>query len=402
MSAAAEAARPDPGSSDRPASPRGADPLGLTLGLAALAGLFLLSFVDAKASRIASGQGLTLIAALPRDHGWPAAACLVLLAAASAFVRAPRARLLAALGGVLVLALALGHAADFLTPPGNRTVRIAPGAGFWLMLLAFALLAIDAIARLKPTALARVASLGVAAIVIGAGVRSGLFDHLSIMREYAVNASTFSREARTHVALALGSTLAALVVGLPLGLLCQRRPALGGGVLQVLNLLQTIPSIALFGLLMVPLGWLATAVPAVGELGIHGIGPAPAAIALFLYALLPIVANTVRGLGGVPPAIVEAARGMGLRAGQVLARVEIPLAAPVILTGVRVVLVQNIGLATIAALIGGGGFGTFVFQGIGQTAIDLVLLGAIPTVALAFATAVVLDALVDLLKGVPG
>jgi osmoprotectant transport system permease protein len=401
MSAARDKPRPEPGSSDRPPSGRRPEPLGFLLGAAALAGLLVLSFVDVKASRIASGHGLALVAALPPARGALAAAWLALVATAAPFVRAPRARLLAALGGLLVLALALGAAADFLTPAGNRTVRIAPGAGFWLMALAFALLAVDAIARLKPRALARVAWLGVAAIVIGAVLRSGLFDHLSIMREYAVNASTFSREARTHLALALGSTLAALAVGLPLGLLCHRRPALRGAVLQLLNLVQTIPSIALFGLLMVPLGWLATAVPVVGEFGIHGIGPAPAAIALFLYALLPIVANTVRGLGGVPPATVEAARGMGLRVGQVLARVEIPLAAPVILTGVRVVLVQNIGLATIAALIGGGGFGTFVFQGIGQTAIDLVLLGAIPTVALAFATAVVLDALVDLLKGVP-
>ena len=380
---------------------RAFDPLGAVLGAAALGGLLALSFVDAKTSRIASGHGLSLVAALPGAMSWLVTALLAAAACIAPFSRAPRVRLVVALLAVALLALTLGHAADALTPAGNRTMRIAPGAGFWLMTLAFGLLAVDAIARLRPGAVARVVWLTVAALVVAAALHIGLFDHLSILREYAVNESTFSREARTHLALALGSTLAALVAGLPLGVFCHRHPALRGTVLQVLNLVQTIPSIALFGLLMVPLGALATAVPAVGELGIHGIGPAPAAIALFLYALLPIVANTVRGLGQVAPATVEAARGMGLRSGQVLARVELPLAAPVILTGVRVVLVQNIGLATIAALIGGGGFGTFVFQGIGQTAVDLVLLGAIPTVALAFAAAVVLDSVVDLMNRVP-
>jgi len=116
---------------------------------------------------------------------------------------------------------------------------------------------------------------------------------------------------------------------------------------------------------------------------------------LFLYSLLPIVANTVTGLRRVSPAAVDAARGMGMTPWQVLIGIELALALPVILTGIRIVLVQNIGMVAVAALIGGGGLGTFIFQGIGQTAIDLVLLGAIPTVVLAFCAAVLLDALVE-------
>jgi osmoprotectant transport system permease protein len=131
-------------------------------------------------------------------------------------------------------------------------------------------------------------------------------------------------------------------------------------------------------------------------LGIRGIGAAPAFIALFLYSLLPVVANTVAGLSQVPAAVIDAARGMGMSARQRLLQIELPLALPVVLAGIRIVLVQNLGLATVAALIGGGGFGTFVFQGIGQTAIDLVLLGAVPTVALSFAAAIILDAIIDL------
>ena len=109
-----------------------------------------------------------------------------------------------------------------------------------------------------------------------------------------------------------------------------------------------------------------------------------------------MVANTVVGLAGVPREANEAARGIGMTDRQRLFGIEFPLAMPVILTGIRIVLVQNIGLATIAALIGGGGFGVFVFQGIGQTAMDLVLLGAVPTVVLAFAAAIVLDALIEM------
>jgi osmoprotectant transport system permease protein len=104
------------------------------------------------------------------------------------------------------------------------------------------------------------------------------------------------------------------------------------------------------------------------------------------------------GLSQVPADVIEAARGMGLSRRQRLVQIELPLALPLILAGIRIVLVQNLGLATIAALIGGGGFGTFVFQGIGQTAIDLVLLGALPTVVLSFAAAIILDAIIDLTR----
>jgi osmoprotectant transport system permease protein len=188
-----------------------------------------------------------------------------------------------------------------------------------------------------------------------------------------------------------------VIVGLPLGILCHRAPRLRTPVLGTLNVIQTIPAIALFGILMAPLGALAARVPAAAALGIRGIGAAPAVVALFLYSLLPIVANTVVGLRRVSHGAVEAALGMGMTPWQVLFRIELPLALPVILTGIRVVLVQNIGMVTVAALIGGGGLGTFVFQGIGQTAIDLVLLGAIPIVVLAFSASVLLDALVEVL-----
>jgi osmoprotectant transport system permease protein len=254
---------------------------------------------------------------------------------------------------------------------------------------------------MRPGPALRVLSLVVSLAVAWLALAHGTFDHLSIMREYAVNAARFAHEAARHVSLAGGSLAAALAVGLPLGILCHRLPRLRGAVLGVLNVIQTIPAIALFGILMAPLALLAAAWPLAAALGIRGIGAAPAVVALFLYSLLPIVANTVAGLRRVSHTTVEAAHGMGMTSAQVLTGIELPLALPVILTGVRVVLVQNIGMVTVAALIGGGGLGTFVFQGIGQTAIDLVLLGAIPIVALAFSAAVLLDALAEVMDRAP-
>ena len=377
------------------------DRLGALLGLAAIAAVAWLPFVVFKANRIASGSARSLFEVLPFGTALAVAGIVTVVAAIAVGVASPRSRLVAATLGVGVVAFALAAAAAGLTPPGNRLVRVSPGVGCWMLLLVQALVATDALARLRPGPGLRVLCLALTGAVLYAAFALGLFDQLSIMREYAVNAGTFAREARQHVLLATGSLGAAVLVGLPLGVLCHGVPRLRAATLQVLNLIQTIPSIALFGILMVPLGALAAAAPWARELGISGIGAAPAVIALFLYALLPVVANTSVGLGRVSPAAVDAARGMGLTGRQVLTQIELPLALPVIVTGIRIVLVQNIGLATVAALIGGGGFGTFVFQGVGQTAIDLVLLGAIPTVALAFSSAVVLDALVDVMSRTP-
>jgi len=375
------------------------DRLGTLLTCVGLAALVLLPLVVLKTNRILPGEPRSLLDVLPLWAGLGFYAVLALAAVTAVKAANARLRLAVALGAIAIVVVAVAAAASELTPLDNRVVRVSPGGAFWVLVIALGLLATDALTRLQPGPLVRVACLvAFLALVLGA-LASGYFDDLSIMREYAVNATRFAREARQHVLLAIGSLLAAVVVALPLGILSHRQARLRAAVLGTLNLVQTIPSIALFGILMVPLGALATALPAAARLGVSGIGFAPAVIALFLYSLLPIVANTVVGLSRVSPAAVDAAHGMGLTGWQALRQVELPLALPTILTGIRIVLVQNIGLATIAALIGGGGFGAFVFQGIGQTAIDLVLLGAIPTVALAFSASVVLDALVDLTRG---
>ena len=374
------------------------DRLGLLLVVAGAAALWGLPFVLFKANRIVPGEPRALAELLPA-WGLSAFAAALAVAALAALLSAhPVARLISALAGIAAVGAALAAASGALTPPGDRVVRVAAGGASWVLLVALALLATDAITRLKPAPATRVLLLIACLAGLLLVLHSGAFDHLSIMREYQVNAGRFWGELRAHVSLAVGSLGAAVLTGLPLGILCHRAPRLRAPLLGTLNVIQTIPAIALFGILMAPLGALAAASPLAARFGIRGIGTAPAAVALFLYSLLPIVANTVAGLRHVSASAVDAARGMGMTARQVLSGVEVPLALPVILTGIRVVLVQNIGMVTVAALIGGGGLGTFVFQGIGQTAIDLVLLGAIPIVALAFSAAVLLDALVQHLQ----
>lgn len=375
------------------------DKLGALAAAISVWALALAPFATLKPNRIVQGQAVGLLGSLP---GWLGLVTLTALVVSLlvAFIKTSLSpRLAAAVVAVLMLFVSIGQAAMYLTPAGNGFARVSPASGFWLLLFANVLIIVDALAKLNLRPAARVLLLGVTVLAFTAFLWAGGWQQLSIMKELVARSDVFWREARHHLLLAGGSLLAALIIGLPVGLICHRVPTLRNATLSLLNTVQTIPSMALFGLLIAPMGWIALHVPGASEIGIRGIGAAPAFVALVLYSLLPVAANTVSGLAGVPADAVDAARGLGMSRGQVLWRVEIPLATPAILTAIRIVLVQNIGMATIAALIGGGGFGVFVFQGLGQTAMDLVLLGALPTVALALCAAVLMDALVELSSG---
>lgn len=373
------------------------DRLGVVIFALAAAGLFS-PFVLFRANRIVAGEALGLFPAIPGSLGILLFSTLG-IAALLALVRFdPRLRLVLGFAALAMLALGLGWAVASVTPPDDTISRTAPAAGFWLILLAFGLLVADSVVRLGLKPLSRVGLLALVGAGISIVLLSGIWSDLSVLREYANRADVFWREGATHLALALGSLVAATLVGLPLGIAIHPTRRVRGVVTGILSAVQTIPSIALFGLLIAPLAWFAAAVPAAAAIGIAGIGAAPAMLALFLYSLMPVVANTLAGLDAVPPEADEAARGMGMTDVERLLKVQLPLAFPSILAAIRIVLVQNIGLATVAALTGGGGFGVFVFQGVGQTAMDLVLLGAVPTVVLAFASAVILDAAVELVS----
>ncbi|MFD1881890.1 ABC transporter permease [Paracoccus pacificus] len=381
----------------RPARSLPIDRTGVLFAVLGAAGLAF-PFIQFKANRLVGGDGLRLPEVLAAPGGWLVAVALGLILVAG-IIRLPQGlRLILALGSVAAVVLTLGLGAGRLTPEGNTLARVSPGAGFWLLLTTFALMGADAMGKLRPPLWVRALVLaGVCAAVIGV-LASGLLDPVSVMREYHARQDLFWREARMHVFLAFGSLGLALVVGLPLGVLLYQVPRLKVPVLSTLNMLQTIPSLALFGIMIPILGWVAANVPGAAAMGIAGIGFAPALIALFLYSLLPVVSNTVVGLEGVSADARDAARGLGMTDRQVMFQILLPLALPVILAAVRIVLVQNIGLAVIAGLIGGGGFGSFVFQGLNQTAMDLVLVGALPTVFMAIVAGIALDLAVEALS----
>src|SRR5438128_1691051 len=173
-----------------------------------------------------------------------------------------------------------------------------------------------------------------------------------------------------HLWLVAVSTVLAVLIGIPLGILITRRPVLNKPVLGFANVIQTIPSLALFGFLL-PAPWIGERA---GRLAI---------LALTLYALLPMIRNTYAGIKGVDHAVVEAARGMGLTGWQLLYKVELPLAGSVILAGVRVAVVISVGLATIAAAIGSGGLGELIFRGLAMVNNSVILAGAVPAALMA-------------------
>ncbi len=380
---------------------RGLEKTGVLMAALIVVSTFALPFIVVKPNRILQGQGVSLIDALPSGGGIALAGAMVFVALCLLLRLPLSTRLVIASAALLAVVVALGGAATAGLPPGNSYARVSPGSGFWLLLFGLSLAFVDMIAKLKLSPAFRLLLLVVAAAVIGGIFASGVLADISVMKEYVNRSDAFWAEMSRHAMLALGSMLAAFLIGLPLGVICHRVSWLRAAALNTLNILQTIPSIALFGLLILPLGWVAAHIPGAAAIGISGIGTAPAFVALFLYSLLPVVANTVAGLENVPREANDAARGAGMTDLQRLVSIEFPLTFPSLLAAIRIVLIQNIGMATIAALIGGGGMGVFVFQGLGQSAMDLVLLGALPTVAMSFVAAILLDALVDLSKA-PG
>jgi len=363
------------------------------VGAAAVLGTGFLSIAP---NRLLSGRPIGLFAAtdLRLGAGIGLIAGVLLLMSLAPPARGLQRAAAALAGGLLLLIVgAAGNAAAALATAAPPLARISLGAGFWILFGTAALALVDALQRAGAGSAERsavIATLGLASLAMA---HCGLFDALSLAREYRSHEDLFATALVRHIVLVVAGVGPAVLIGVPLAITAARQPRLQGPLFAVLNLLQTIPSIALFGLLLVPLAALASAVPMLAALGVGGIGPAPAVIALILYALLPIVRNTVAGIAGVDPAVIDAARGMGMTRRQLIWRVEVPLALPLLVAGLRIVTVQLVGLAVVAALIGAGGLGTFVFEGLGQYAADLVLLGALPAIGLALAADFLLQTL---------
>jgi len=259
--------------------------------------------------------------------------------------------------------------------------RISPAIGFWgLPAASYILLDHSGAGRRnwQKWLIALVLLLPVALLVSG-----GRGESISVFQEWSARKSRFIDELIIHFRLFATAVLSAAILGIPMGILASRDKRIGGPVIAFVDAVQTIPSMALFGLLMAPLAAISRAFPLLRAMGIRGIGATPALIALTMYALLPIVRNTVTGLASVPPSALDAGRGMGMSPRQLFNQVEWPTALPHILTGLRTASVQAVGNTAVAALIGAGGLGIMIFQGLGQAAPDLILLGVLPLILMA-------------------
>lgn len=364
---------------------------GCVVGLLSL----LFGWLTQKENRLASGTSLKLWDAT----GWSIAAiilglwlfCLIL----SLFGK--RRWHVIALGIILNIIFIMtfvlaGGTATSLMETATSFARISPGAGVWITSLGVYISIFSCRQRLSnsPAWQNLISWSGLIAVIIF--FSAGWLNDISIVREFLDQELRFRQELTNHVIIFASSVVVGTLVGIPLGIWATRSRYAEKPIFFIANILQTVPSLALFGLLIAPLSALSLAFPVLREWGISGIGTTPAVIALILYSLLPIIRNTYVSLTQLDPAIIDAGLGMGMSRSQVFRRIEVPLSAPLVLEGVRTASVQAVGNTAVAALIGAGGLGWFIFQGIAQAANDVVILGALPIIGLAL----VVDAIMRL------
>ena len=359
--------------------------------LLALGAAYGLPFVRVAPNRLLSGEPVFLSDALLHLNGQLIVPLLLaLFILLSVAVLQPRKRItqvlvfLAMAAALACLWLLAGHIANNANnaiETQNSFARTALGAGFWALGALAWLIGIDAAARLQLATLPRLLLQIALLLPLFLSLNQGL--NLSIAQEYANHSDVFGPAILRHLQIVMLAVAPALVIGLLLAWRMSKNRELRQAIFPVLNVLQTIPSIALFGLLMAPLAWIALQWPALSRAGIGGVGIAPAVLALLMYALLPIARSALAGLEQVPAEAVNAARAMGMSSRQILWEVELPLALPALLIGLRTAVVQTTGLAAVCALVGAGGLGQIMFDGLFSAANELVILGVIPIVLLA-------------------
>jgi len=350
----------------------------------------LLPVITVAPNRLLSGSGIELHALLHGERLWLLFPLLWLLIAPFLPRSWPAGAAMAAIALGNGLLWLTGQEAALRTVGDDSLVRVSFGPGFWLLLLCLGLLLKHLASRMRARhamgLVLLVSALSPALVMLW----KGMLDPLSLMQEFFNVQDTLLQATREHLMLVAGSAVPAICLGAGFGFVAYKRPRLQGWVLAGFNVLQTIPSIAMFGLLIGPMAALGHWLP---QSGIAGIGMAPALVALALYSLLPMTHATLAALNQVPAAARQAGRGLGMTPVQLLLRVELPLALPVFIAGIRITVVQTVGLAAVAALIGAGGFGAILFQGLAASAPDQVILGVLPIVLLT----ITLDSLFQLL-----
>lgn len=355
---------------------------GSILGLCSV----LIGWLTVKPNRLAEGTSLSLWESFGGESGF---IILVLWLVCLGLSLSLKGRLKAIILGtvanltLVIVFLLVGLSARRLLEEAPSLTRVSLGVGFWITLISAYVVIFAARQKLVDHRVWRNLVSWAGLFAVAVLLSSGWLNELSILQEFASREDRFLQELWQHIFLFGVGVGIGTLIGIPAGIWATRSKRVEQPIFYFANITQTIPSLALFGLLIAPLSALSFAFPTLREFGIRGIGTTPAIIALVIYSLLPIMRNTYVGLRQVDPAVIDAGIGMGMSKFMVFLRVEIPLAARLIIEGVRTASVQAVGLTTVAALIGAGGLGWFVFQGLGQQAEDLILLGSLPIIVLA-------------------
>jgi osmoprotectant transport system permease protein len=351
----------------------------LRSGAAALAmfGLYGLPWLSVAPNRLVLGAPLGAADALgPAVHGLAALLAVAAWRGVSDRVASGLLTL-----GVAAAVGATGSAAAHLLEGRPPAVRVMLGGGFWLALgAACSLLALRGARAPGRRSWWPAAALAVA---VAALWRWGALDALSLVAEYRARADRVDAALLRHLALSAAALGLAAAFAAPLGWWAFRSARAEAAIGGALNGVQVVPALALFGLLIPLLSALLGAAPWLRAAGLEAIGATPALLAVSAYAALPLWRAVVSGLGAADPAAVAAARAMGMGEGRIAAEVRVPLGLPVFAAALRVAAVQCIGLATLGGLVGAGGLGAVVFEGMAQFAADLILVGALPIVGLA-------------------
>ena len=379
------------------------NPVLATLAVLSALALYSLPILQIAPNRLVSGQPLYAFAALDSTTlllVWMLLSTL-LASSIAVFFKPQQSLLLAVLAIAMAAIPCLLWLAASLASTGlhgqnlsSSLSRASLGSAFWVVMVLLGFMVSSALQHLRASVSCLTAVWVVVLVAVCGVLISGAADKLSLIKEYANRAEIFIPTVARHLQIVILVIAFTLAIGLPLAWAAYLRPPLGRVVFAILNIVQTIPSIAFFGMLMLPLALLAASLPALGRAGISGVGLAPAVIALTLYGLLPVVRSTLTGLQQVSNPIVASAFALGLTRWQVLRAIELPLALPVMLAGVRTAAVATVGLAAVSALIGAGGLGSILFEGLFANAQDLVLLGVLPIIALSVATDLLFNVLI--------
>ena len=373
--------------------------LGSTIGIFTL---IFLPLVTVKPNRLLPGEPVNIFEAYPLA-GIAILSCWAVIVLLSLFTRKTRGFVLRDFVSLILADLAfflllfyVGLASKSLLSEDMPYGRVSIGAAVWVSILSLYTVHFSALKKLKKPFVRGVLT-SIIPLILIIMLLSGFLSEISVVKEYYGRSDRFLLALNQHLFISFLAAGLGTLIGIPLGILSYRRKFLEKPIFAITNFLQTVPAIALFGLLILPLALLSERFSLLKSLGISGTGYAPALIALTLYSLLPIVRNTYTSLDIISKDIIEAGKGMGMSKKQLLTKIELPLAIPIVLAGIRLATVQAIGNTTLAALIGAGGFGKFIFQGVGQGAMDLIILGTLPVLFLAIVTDICFKGLISLL-----